>query len=332
MAISFGGKTFDLLPGETVLEGIERQALSVPSFCRRGVCQTCLLKATRGALPALSQKGLKESLRRQAFFLACVCKPLGDLELEFGTFSEKFSARVEQVEALSESVLRVVVSTPAGFAYEAGQFVQLERPGDELMRPYSLASLPSSGGLEFHVSLLPNGAMSGWLRTALGREVALRGPFGECFYRADEPDRPLLLAGTGTGLAPLLGVVRAALRAGHRAPIRLYHGSPGQAGLYMWAELRALLAHAPQLSISASLLGGAVQPEPEFEHAARCQIRIAPLDELVLGDWLAGSADRIYLCGQPELVRKLEKKLYLAGAALERIHSDPFVAPAVRAC
>jgi hypothetical protein len=35
----------------------------------------------------------------------------------------------------------------------------------------------------------------------------------------------------------------------------------------------------------------------------------------------------VYLCGHPDLVRKLQKKLYLAGAVLERIHADPFVAP-----
>jgi CDP-4-dehydro-6-deoxyglucose reductase, E3 len=330
MSIAFEGKTFDLLPGETVLAGIERQGLSVPSLCRRGVCQSCVLKARRGALPALSQKGLKDSAKQQSFFLACVCTPLEDLTVERCEAAETFGARVLQVQQLSSDVLRVLISTPPGFAFEAGQFVHLTRPADQLMRPYSIASLPESGALELHVALLPGGAMSGWLRGAEGETVTLRGPFGGCVYVADEPERPLLLAGTGTGLAPLLGVLRAALARGHRGPIRLYHGSLALSGLYLWAELCALLEQAPQLSLIGSLLTAPSSPGLAPSCPARAQIRVAPLDELVLGDERRSGEDRSYLCGHPELVRKLEKKLYLSGASLLRIHADPFVAPAMR--
>jgi NAD(P)H-flavin reductase/ferredoxin len=328
MAIVFEGETFELLPGETVLAGIERQGLSVPSLCRRGVCQSCVLKARRGALPAVSQKGLKDSAKQQSFFLACVCKPLGDLELERCEASQAFEARVEHVQQLSSDVLSVRLSAPPELAFEAGQFVHLTRPTDQLMRPYSIASLPESGHLELHVALLPGGSMSGWLRGAEGETVALRGPFGGCVYVAGEPERPLLLAGTGTGLAPLLGVLRAALAAGHRGPIRLYHGALALSGLYLWNELCALLEQAPQLSLVGSLLTAPPSSGAAPSCPARSRIRVAPLDELVLGDALRSGEDRIYLCGHPELVRKLEKKLYLSGASLLRIHCDPFEAPA----
>jgi ferredoxin-NADP reductase len=144
-----------------------------------------------------------------------------------------------------------------------------------------------------------------------------------------------LLAGTGTGLAPLLGVVRAALAAGHRAPIRLYHGSVTRAGLYLWDELCSLLAESPALSVTGSVLDAtpALRDAPGLYSARegeRCQIRVSPLDELVLSDPSRSREDRVYLCGHPELVRKMQKKLYLSGVSLDRIHSDPFVAPAAR--
>lgn len=329
MSIHFEGKTFELLPDETVLEGIERHGMSVASFCRKGVCQACLVKARRGAVPLAAQKGLKDGLKRQGLFLACVCRPEGDLQLERRDGAEKFSSRVAHVEPLSEAVLRVGLTCPAGLEYEAGQFLQLERPGDGLTRPYSIASLPGSGLLELHVALLPGGEMSGWLRTAIDQPVALSGPFGECSYLPDEPERPLLLAGTGTGLAPLLGVLRAALAAGHRGPMRLYHGSLDASGLYLWPELRSLVDRHARLDIHGSVL----TPSAGFAEssAARARIRVAPLEDLVLGDAGPLQDERIYLCGHPELVRKLQKKLFLAGASLQRIHSDPFVAPAARA-
>lgn len=341
MAISFEGKSFELMPDETVLEGIERQGGSLPSFCRRGVCQTCLVKATHGEIPAAAQKGLKDGLRRQSLLLACVCKPTGDLALTRHTSAERFESRVERVELLSADVLRVLLSAPPGLVYEAGQYVQLERPLDGLARPYSIASLPGGEHIELHVALLPDGAMSGWLRDAVGQRVGLRGPFGECFYLPEEPERPLCLAGTGTGLAPLLGVVRAALAAGHRGPIRLFHGSVRRTGLYLWAELERLLARTPQLSLVGSLLEGAEPEPPESEPDAppsssvgprssdgRCRIQLAPLDEALLAERQVWAEHRVYLCGQQDLVRRLQKKLYLMGVPLARIHTDPFVAPA----
>jgi CDP-4-dehydro-6-deoxyglucose reductase len=345
MTIRFEGSSFVLSPDETVLEGIERSGASLPSFCRRGVCQTCMLKATRGEVPAAAQKGLRDGLRKQGVFLACVCKPTGDLDIVRHEVSERFASRVESVELLSADVLRVWITAPAGLVYEAGQYLQLERPGDGLMRPYSIASLPGGEHIELHVALLQGGAMSGWLRTAVGEHIGLRGPFGECFYLPEEPERSLCLAGTGTGLAPLLGVLRAAIAAGHRGPIRLFHGSVRRAGLYLWAELEALLVQMPQLRLVGSLLdGGALEApasasEPSgsqasagaHDRAARCRIQVGSLDALLLAEREVWTEQRVYLCGHEDLVRKLEKKLYLAGVPLARIHADPFVAPGARA-
>jgi NAD(P)H-flavin reductase len=227
-------------------------------------------------------------------------------------------------------VLRVELSVPEGFEYRAGQFLQVERAGG-VMRPYSIASLPGSPHLELHVALWAGGAMSQWLRTATGQPVTLRGPFGECFYLEREPERPLLLAGTGTGLAPLLGVTRAALAAGHRGPIHLYHGSTSAAGLYLWSELGELVAAAPQLRVLGSVLPTPGEPQPAAAAPeARQALRYEPLDRLILDDPLDCFACRVYLCGDPELVQRLRKRVYLCGAPLARIHCDPFVAPKAR--
>jgi CDP-4-dehydro-6-deoxyglucose reductase len=333
MAIRFEGREIDLLPDETVLEGLERQGWTLPAFCRQGVCQCCLMKAKNGPVPAAAQKGLKEGQRLQALFLACVCRPAQDehLELERYGSSEEFASRVQRVEQLTEQVLRVYLALPSGFAHRAGQYLQLVRPSDGLMRPYSIASLPGEA-LELHVALMPGGAMSGWLRSAVGEPVTVRGPFGDCFYFEGEPERPLCLAGNGTGLAPLLGVVRAALAAGHRGALRLYHGSLRLEGLYLWEELRALLQRAPQLKLIGSLLEGAPGSDAIGSNAIlaeRCALRVLALDQAVLQDGVLAE-ERVYLCGNPELVRKLQRKLYLAGVPLARIHADPFVGPPVR--
>lgn len=320
MALFFEGRTFELAPGETVLECLERHGHAVRSFCRAGVCQSCVLKARSGSLPGRSQLGLRPSQRAQGYFLSCVCKPDADLELERADNVPEHTARVLRVESISSGVLRVILSRPEQLDFRAGQFIQLERPPDALMRPYSIASLPSEATLELHVARLTAGLMSGWLASAEGAAVTVRGPFGDCFYVADESARPLLLAGTGTGLAPLLGVLKAALSAGHRGPIHLYHGSTDPSGLYLWRELQALRESATGLSVIGSVLsaGGAAVPPG---------IRVQPLDQAVLGDLPDLTQHRVFLCGNPELVQRLKKRIYLAGTPLDRIHADPFVAP-----
>ena len=331
--IEFEGSSYDLLPGETVLAGLTRQGVELPSFCRTGVCQTCLVRATRGTPTASSQAGVAASWVERGCFLACQCIPEGPLAVERSDVFGTFTSRVVRVEQLSQRVLRVELEVPAGFEYRGGQFLQLERAGG-VMRPYSIASLPGSGRLELHVALLPGGLMSQWLRTATDQPVTLRGPFGECFYLEREPERPLLLAGTGTGLAPLLAVTRAALAAGHRGPIHLYHGSTSVEGLYLWRELLELVEAAPQLRVFGSVLPapGTAAPSGASPAAAaaspsRCQLLHRPLERLILDDPLDCFDCRVYLCGDPGLVQRLRQRVYLCGAPLARIHCDPFVAP-----
>ena len=322
LRIHYEGHPYELLPGETVLAGLQRQGVPIPSFCRTGVCQTCLVRATSGRPPANSQAGIRETWAERGCFLACQCVPDEPLEVEPCDVIKTCASRVLRVEQLCANVLRVELEAPDGFEYRAGQFLQLEREGG-VSRPFSIASLPGSPQIELHVALRADGAMSQWLHSATGKAVTVRGAFGECFYLDNEPERPLLLAGTGTGLAPLLGVTRAALASGHRGPIHLYHGSTSREGLYLWDELGALAESAPQLRVFGSIL--APGEAGDVTSATRCQLSHQPLDKLLLTDTLDSFQSRVYLCGSPELVQRLRKRVYLCGTPTARIHCDPFV-------
>ena len=78
-----------------------------------------------------------------------------------------------------------------------------------------------------------------------GDTIEVAGPFGNCFYTSGSADASLLLIGTGSGLAPLYGIVTDALYHGHTGPIRLYHGSWKPEGLYLVDRLRQLSAEHP---------------------------------------------------------------------------------------
>lgn len=320
MKLQYEGKPIETVEGETVLESLLRAGVSVPWFCRSGTCQACVLKATTGEPPREASRSLKESWRQQGWFLACQARPEAPLAVGPCSAAALYRSRVERVERVGPGVLRVWLALPRGFDFRAGQFVHLERPHDRLMRPYSLASLPSDESLEMHIAEVAEGRMSSWLAGG-GGEVSLRGPYGECHYLPGEPERPLVLAGSGTGLAPLLGIVRSALASGHQGPMRLYHAAATRAGLYQWSDL----VRRSRENSTLSVIGCTTESEAV---APRAELRNQRLQEAVLGDVSDPGQCRFYLCGNPDTVRQLKKRLYLAGAALERIHADPFEAAA----
>jgi NAD(P)H-flavin reductase len=161
--------------------------------------------------------------------------------------------------------------------------------------------------------------MSSWLVASAGARVLVRGAFGECSYMQGDPHEPLLLAGTGTGLAPLLGVLRSALAAGHQGPIRLYHGARTQGELYQAESLRNLERRHANLTVTLSVAEGSAAP-------VGAELRVGRLEDAVFADLLQLRGYRLYLCGKPQVVHALRKRAFLAGAALDRIHADAFVA------
>ncbi|WNG40787.1 2Fe-2S iron-sulfur cluster binding domain-containing protein [Archangium violaceum] len=314
--IKHEGQWYGLDEGESVLDGLLRRGVEVPHSCRAGACQSCLMRAERGEVPAKAQVGLKETLKARGYFLACACQPEGELEVAGAGADLRVSARITSLERLSDSVLCVRLRPEGAFEYRAGQYVSVLR-ADGLARSYSLASLPHEDTLALHVRRIAGGRMSGWLfeEARPGDVLELQGPAGECFYVPGRPEQSLLLAGTGTGLAPLYGIVRDALAQGHTGPIWLFHGAVDASGLYLVEELRALQSRHPQLQYRPCVLKG-----PE-----RVGVTVGALEALIKETCPRPAGWRGYLCGNPDLVLSLRKKLFLAGLSLKDIHADAFL-------
>ena len=305
--------------GETVLEALERGGVAPPSSCRSGTCRSCLVRAVRGTPPAEAQQGLLEVEREQGLFLACQATASEDLDVtDPGEALASCDAELVAKERVAPEVYRLWLRPVNDFAYRPGQFVRVGRPGDDVRRSYSLANLPSESLLELHVRLIEGGMLSPWLcrGASLGTRLHLEGPFGTCVYDASAADRPLVLAGTSTGLAPLLGVARDALRAGHRGGIRLYHGAAHVDGLYAGRQLRSLMDHSDMKVVRCALDG-------EADGVERADLR-----ELVLEELGERTDARVHLAGAPGLVNALKTKLFLHGIPLREIRSDPFFAAA----
>lgn len=314
--ITFEGTPYDCNAGETVLECLSRHDVLLPSGCRSGSCHSCRVKAIQGTPPSESQVGLKETLKAQNNFLACICKPTEDLEIALDSAVVQYTATVMEKSDLNASVVRFKLSKPEGFVFQAGQFINLIRPTDQLSRSYSIASIEGDGFLELHVRRVPDGQMSNWLSDHLieGDEIAFSGPAGDCFYLQDNIEQPLLLAGAGTGLAPLYGIARQAIQSGHRGKIQLFHASFNPEGLYYMDALHQLAAEHPQLTYTACVLHGEAPAggvQGEVDKAV-----VATLGEL--------NGYRAFLCGDPPVIEKMQRSFFMAGISMQEIYADAF--------
>lgn len=303
-----------MTPGETVLEALHRAGIDAPSSCRAGQCQTCMHRAIEGTPPPSSQEGLTDAQKALGYFLPCVCHPSESLTIApIDDAGEKREAVVRALEQLSPDILRLRLEA-ANFAYRPGQFLELIA-GDDLSRHYSLASHPEEDPfLEMHIRLHPNGRMSRKLSAELqpGHKLHVAGPRGTCFYEGVDPDQPLTLIGAGTGLAPLYGVLRDALRQGHRGPIRLYHGARDRSGLYLSDEIEKFT----QLRENVGYIPAALDPNAPHggDIAALALAEEAP----------RAAQSAFFLCGGENLVKRLKRDLFMAGASLKAIRSDVF--------
>ncbi|MFF2189930.1 ferredoxin reductase [Streptomyces sp. NPDC058155] len=227
----------------------------------------------------------------------------------------------ELVERRTESrtARTLVFAVPGWPGHLAGQHVDVRltaEDGYSTQRSYSLASAPDGERVELTVQRVPEGEVSPYLMDVLepGDRVELRGPVGGWFVWRPEQREPVLLVAGGSGLVPLMSMVRVRGAVGGRAPFRL---------LYSVREPDDQL-YGPELRRGAPDLG-----------TAYLYTRTAPLehprpvgrlsaDDLVRSGWPADVRPTCYVCGPTGFVESAASLLIGLGHAPDRIRTERF--------
>ncbi|WP_244276922.1 benzoate 1,2-dioxygenase electron transfer component BenC [Geodermatophilus obscurus] len=204
---------------QTVADASYRSRINIPLDCRDGVCGTCKAFCESGEfdMGGYLDDALSDDEAEDGYVLTCSMKPRSDLVLQIATTSAvaKTSAathrgRITALDRLSSTTvgLTVEIDDRDALAFLPGQYVNIAVPGTEESRSYSFSSAPQDKELTFLVKLTPGGVMSTYLeeRAQVGDEITFTGPHGSFFLR--ESDAPLLLLAGGTGLAPVLAILR----------------------------------------------------------------------------------------------------------------------------
>jgi 3-ketosteroid 9alpha-monooxygenase subunit B len=224
--------------------------------------------------------------------------------------------RVREVVRETHDTLSYVLDVPAElqerFRYRAGQFLtfKVPAPEGELLRCYSLSSAPETDAApKVTVKLVPGGRGSGWFHGTVkpGSTLQVMQPAGR-FVLHDAAERPLLLFAGGSGVTPILSLIKAALTTTQRR-IRIFYANRDAASVIFRAELDALAAkHGARLELIHHLdaeLGLTSRPEVERMHAGFEQ------------------ADA-YLCGPGPFMELVEQTLLARGHSRDHLWIERF--------
>lgn len=303
--------------GQSVLTALLKRGHAIPYSCQSGVCHACLMVCDKGTLPAAATAGLNAEQTRQGLFLSCSCIPSEDLWVSrYDLDAIKIPARVIDKRMLNTQVMALTLKAQVSF--RAGQFMTLWRD-DAIGRCYSLAAPQNpEDHLQFHLKILPNGAFSHWAqhRLQVGDRLNLQGPEGESYYRAEHSEQPMLLAGIGTGLAPLYGIVSDALTTGHRGPIHLVVGAKDSQSFYFMAELQAL-SRRSSIHLHCITQSETQPHQPDGITSGDIYTRIRQQFPSLRGY-------HIHLAGTESFIQKMRKVCFMAGANPRQVFTDSF--------
>jgi 3-ketosteroid 9alpha-monooxygenase subunit B len=226
-----------------------------------------------------------------------------------------YELRVADVVRETHDTLSYVLEVPPAlrerFVYRAGQFLTFQVPaaGGELLRCYSLSSAPETDAApKVTVKLVPGGRGSGWFHAQVkpGATLHVMQPAGRFVLHAG--DRPLLLFAGGSGVTPILSLIKAALATTTRR-IRLFYANRDAASVIFRADLDALAAnYGARLEVLHHLdaeQGLTSRPEVERAHAG------------------FESADA-YLCGPGPFMDLVEQALLARGHSRDHLWIERF--------
>jgi ferredoxin-NADP reductase/ferredoxin len=325
---------FDCTDEQNLLEAAASAHIALPSQCRQGSCGACYAEVTHGeyVLGDHSAAALPASDAQKGGTLLCCTFARSDLGISLPFNHNRIlssdiprrTADIVAIEPVAENTVRLELryapdeSGGASAEFEPGQFVELEVPGQDLKRAYSLANTSNwDGRLEFFIRLQPSGRFSGWLKdqASPGDPVIVHGPQG-AFGLSENGLRPRWFVAGGTGLAPMLSMLRRMAEFQEPQPTRLYFGVNRTEELFYEKELDALQQELPHFQATVCVW----KPNDDWKG-----FRGTPVDALVRDLKQASVLPDIYLCGPPALIDAAEAAALSLNVPADHLISERFL-------
>jgi CDP-4-dehydro-6-deoxyglucose reductase len=323
--------SFSVAPDQSLLDAALGASLNLPHSCKGGNCGSCRARLLQGEVyyPNGPPLGLSDAEVADGFVLLCQARAGSDLSIETNEITtpdealvKRLPVRIERAAPLSHDVMGLFLRLPVAeeFRFQAGQYIDIMLPGGR-RRSFSIASPPHDARvLELHVRRVAGGEFSAPLfdEDAHSALLTVEGPLGKFVYRPGTA--PMLLVGGGTGLAPLLSILRHVIENGIERDMTLYWGVRSERDLYAHAALEDFAAGRPAVAGAAHLRYVPVLSEasPEWRGSRGLvhEAVLQSIDDLERYD--------VYAAGPPAMIAAVRREFGRRGIAADRLFFDSF--------
>ena len=232
-------------------------------------------------------------------------------------------ASIKDIKPETAQVKSFTLALPMWMRHRAGQHydIRLTAPdGYQAQRSYSIASEPErEGEVDLTVERIDDGEVSTYMHDVLapGDRIEARGPIGGYFVWEATMDEPLLLIAGGSGVVPLMSMLRHRAAAGGRNPTALLYSSRAFEDIIYYDELERLRAAAGGPQVFHTL----TRSQPADWKGYRRRIDEDMLRE-VAGP--LGKSLQVYICGPTLLVESAANSLVKIGVNSNQIRTERF--------
>ena len=319
-------RTLNVAVGVNLLEALRENDVPVSYSCLAGRCGTCRCKVIQGQVSEQGRELKPPSSLGDQYVLACQTFLTESCTVEIDEPDEVITHTAKIVKSVVVAMddpthdiktLRLKLAKPLEFS--PGQYVHLQFTPDHI-RPYSMAGLHADEAMEFHVRLVAGGRISNYIANALkvGDAVRVSGPMGSAYLRVKHGGPMLCVAG-GTGLAPILSIIRGVIAKGMQNQIELYFGVRSLRDIYGLDSIALLEEQHPQLRVHIVVASGYVEDQASG-------FRSGLVTEAIAADFAKLDGFRAYLCGAPPMVEAASLLVRQLGVLPEQIYADAFYA------
>jgi ferredoxin-NADP reductase len=234
--------------------------------------------------------------------------------------------KVLEIRQETPTVKSLILEVPDWTTHLAGQHVDVRlmaEDGYQAQRSYSIASPPEDTYLMLTVECIEDGEVSRYITDELrvGDRIELRGPIGGYFvwnaYDEKNDDSPLFLVAGGSGIVPLMAMIRHRANSGKKVPTKLLYSSPYHEEIIYREELDHISASDSSLRVIHTLTRQ--QPQNWMSYGRR-------IDRAMLADtaWRPAERPRAFTCGPTTLVETVATYLQELGYEPECIRTERF--------
>jgi ferredoxin-NADP reductase len=232
-------------------------------------------------------------------------------------------ASIKNIKPETARVKSFTLTLPAWMRHRAGQHYDIRltaEDGYQAQRSYSIASEPErEGEVDITVELIDDGEVSTYMHDVLvpGDGIEVRGPIGGYFVWEATMDEPLLLIAGGSGVVPLMSMIRHRTAAGAKNPTTLLYSSRNFEDIIYYNELEKLRSANNGLQVFHTLTR--FQP-PDWKGYAR------RIDQDMLKEVAQplGRSIQVFICGPTLLVESAANVLVKIGVRSNQIRTERF--------